>query len=138
MKCLKSNVLHNTVMLYIMNIAKLIFPLLTLPYLTRILSVESYAVVTYVKSVMTYVQLIIDFGFILSATKDIVNAGDNKHEIGEITGNVILGKAMLSVGAFIILIIMTISIDILKQNVLYTFLSFIYVALSIFLVLYYG
>ena len=134
MKCLKSNVLHNTVMLYIMNIAKLIFPLLTLPYLTRILSVESYAVVTYVKSVMTYVQLIIDFGFILSATKDIVNAGDNKHEIGEITGNVILGKAMLSVGAFIILIIMTISIDILKQNVLYTFLSFIYVALSIFLV----
>ena len=34
-------------MLYGMNIAKLVFPLLTLPYLTRVLSVQSYAAVAY-------------------------------------------------------------------------------------------
>ena len=38
-------------MLYGMNIAKLVFPLLTLPYLTRVLSVQSYAAVAYTKSV---------------------------------------------------------------------------------------
>ena len=66
-------------MLYGMSIAKIVFPLLTLPYLTRVLSVESYGVVSYVKAVMQYMQLVVDFGFMLSGTKDIVNA-NNDHE----------------------------------------------------------
>ena len=66
-------------MLYGMSIAKIVFPLLTLPYLTRVLSVESYGVVSYVKAVMQYMQLVVDFGFMLSGTKDIVNA-KNDHE----------------------------------------------------------
>ena len=71
---MKSNVIKNTMMLYGMSIAKIVFPLLTLPYLTRVLSVESYGVVSYVKAVMQYMQLVVDFGFMLSGTKDIVNA----------------------------------------------------------------
>lgn len=130
----KSKVVWNTAMLYIMNISKLIFPLLTLPYLTRVLSVDSYAVVTYVKAVMTYVQLIIDFGFILSATKDIVNVANDKNKIGYLTGDVILGKGILSLIAFVALAIMSISIPILRDNIFYTLLSFIYVFFSIFLV----
>ena len=53
----KNKLVMNTAMLYIMNIAKLVFPFMTLPYLTRVLSVEGYAVVSYVKSVMQYMQL---------------------------------------------------------------------------------
>ena len=66
-------------MLYGMSIAKIVFPLLTLPYLTRVLSVESYGVVSYVKAVMQYMQLGVDFGFMLSGTRDIVKA-KNDHE----------------------------------------------------------
>ena len=44
----------NTTMLYIMNITKIILPLVTLPYLTRVLSKECYGVVSYVKEVMRY------------------------------------------------------------------------------------
>ena len=72
-------VANNIIMLYGMSIAKIVFPLLTLPYLTRVLSVESYGVVSYVKAVMQYMQLVVDFGFMLSGTKDIVNA-KNDHE----------------------------------------------------------
>ena len=76
-----SNVVNNTAMLYIMSIAKLIFPLLTFPYLTRVLSEDAYGFVSYTKTCMNYMQLIIDFGFILSSVKDIVNAnGDKKNE----------------------------------------------------------
>ncbi len=130
----KNRIIHNTMMLYIMNIAKLIFPLVTLPYLIRILSVDKYAVVTYVKAVMVYVQLIIDFGFLLSATKDIVNSGDDKTKIGKITGNVILGKCILSGISLIFLLILSSMVPMLKHNMLYTLLSFTYVALSVFLV----
>ena len=37
----KKTLMNNTFSLYAMNIVKLIFPLLTLPYLTRILSTET-------------------------------------------------------------------------------------------------
>ena len=65
----KKTFINNTIALYAMNIVKLIFPFLTLPYLTRVLSTSGYGVVTYVKAVIVYAQLFIDFGFMLSATK---------------------------------------------------------------------
>ena len=46
------NIVKNTVMLLIMNMAKLVFPLFTLPYLTRILTTNLYGRVSYVKAVM--------------------------------------------------------------------------------------
>lgn len=129
-----NKVTKNTIMLYIMNIAQLILPLVTLPYLTRVLTVDNYGVVNYVKSIMTYMQIIIEFGFILSATKDIVKAGNDKKIIGEITGNVILGKILLSILSLIVLIIFTIFVPILKNNVAFTMLSFIPIFLSTFLI----
>ena len=132
-KFLRNNVFKNTVMLYILNITKLVLPLVTLPYLTRVFSVDMYGVTTYVKSIMSYLQLVIDCGFILSATKDIVRIGNDKEKIGKITGDVILGKIILSVGSLIALVIMTFSIPILRENPFFTFLSFVPVFLTTFL-----
>jgi len=132
-KFAKSNVLKNTTMLYILNITKLVLPLITLPYLTRVFSVEVYGVTTYVKSIMSYLQILIDCGFILSGTKDIVRLNGDKKKIGEITGNVIMGKIILSMASLIGLIIMTIFIPILRENMLFTFLSFVPVVLTTFL-----
>ncbi len=117
-----------------MNIAKLVFPFITLPYLTRILSVDSYAMVSYVKSVMQYMQLVVDFGFMLSATTAIVNAGESKEKIGSVVSHTILAKLILSAVALVALVIMCLTIPLLQQNVLYVMLSFVTVALSSFLV----
>ncbi len=131
---MKNKLVINTTMLYIMNIAKLVFPFLTLPYLTRVLSVEGYAMVSYVKSVMQYMQLTVDFGFMLSATTAIVSANEDGRKIGSIVSHTILAKLMLSGAALAVLCAMTFSIDLLRQNVLYVLLSFVTVALSSFLV----
>lgn len=128
----KGKVVKNTFMLYIMNIAQLVLPLVTLPYLTRVLSISNYGVVNYVKSIMTYMQIIIEFGFLLSATKDIVKAKNNK-EIGRIVGNVTLAKIILSFFSFIVLVIFSLSIPLLRSHLLFTFLSYIPVFLTIFL-----
>ena len=93
----RSKVLKNTVMLYIMTFAKMIFPLVTLPYLTRVLTVDGYAVVSYVKSAMVYMQIFMDFGFLLSATKDIVLAGGNKEAVSEILGETLQAKILLAI-----------------------------------------
>lgn len=126
-------VANNIVMLYIMNITQLVLPLITLPYLTRVLSVDGYGVVSYVKSIMTYATLIIEFGFILSGTKDVVEAKNDKEKLGKIVGRITECKLLLSILSFLVLIFMAYKIPILKRHILFTFLSFGTPFLSIFL-----
>ncbi|MDM8260098.1 oligosaccharide flippase family protein [Limosilactobacillus vaginalis] len=125
-------VANNVVMLYIMNITQLILPLITLPYLTRVLSVPAYGVVSYTKNVMIYITLIIEFGFLLSGTREVAEA-NSKEKIERILGNVIFAKLILAIISFVILIIMIFCIKILKRYFLFTILMFIPQFLSIFL-----
>lgn len=110
----------NTISLYLMNVVKLIFPLLTLPYLTRILTTEVYGVVTYVKAMIVYVQLIIDFGFLLSATKDIVYADGDVNKIGKITGDVLAEKMILSGVATFIYAILMFLVPVMKEHIIFS------------------
>lgn len=123
----------NTVMLYLFTIAKIVFPLITLPYLTRVLSVEGYGVVSYVKSIITYVQLTIDFGFIYSSVKDIVKANGNEKYISIIVSSTIFAKLILSAIAFVVVIIIAFSVPLLSEYKLFLILSFVPPFLSSFL-----
>ncbi len=123
----------NTVMLMIFNIAKIVFPFITLPYLTRVLTTDTYGSVTYVKTVMTYMQILVDFGFVLSATKDIVKVRENKKKVGLVIGDTLIARIILGGIGLIIIIILTFILPILKNNVLYTILSYVVVFESIFL-----
>lgn len=123
----------NIVMLYGLNLAQLVLPLFTLPYLTRVLSVDGYGVVNYVRAVMGYMTLIIEFGFILSGTKEIVDAKNDKEKIGKIVGKITQGKLILTVISFALFLIMIKLIPILSRHSLFSILSFVPAFLSIFL-----
>lgn len=129
----KSKISSNILFLYFLTFAKILFPLLTFPYLTRVLSVESYGVVSYVRASIIYMQLFVDFGFGLSAVKDIARLRGDKRSIGIIAGNVTVAKLFLCVMGIFVLLSLCWSIPLLRQNMLYTFLSYIVVILSVFL-----
>lgn len=129
----EKKIVQNTVMLYLMNIAKIVLPLLTLPYLTRILSKDSYGIVSYIKAIMQYMQVIVDFGFILSATKDVVNSRDNKKELEYVIGDTLLAKIILTLIALFCLLVMAFFIPMLQSNMLYALLSFAVVGMTCFL-----
>ena len=137
MNSVNKNTINNTVMLYILTFAKLVLPLLTFPYLTRVLSVSSYGQLTYVKSCTNYMQLVVDFGFLLSATKDIARIVNKKEEVSEICSRVTFAKIILSFICFIVYVIMIIMIPILNNNVTFSILSIFPIILSIFLFDYY-
>lgn len=127
------SLIKNTGMLYIMNITKIILPLITLPYLTRVLSKDCYGTVSYVKAVMQYMQVVVDFGFQLSATRDVVNACGDLKKISRIVGDTLLAKLILVGISFVILLVMIAVIPLLRAAALFTVLSFIVVALTCFL-----
>ncbi len=120
-------------MLLALNIAKMFFPFVTLPYLTRVLSVDTYGTVAYVKTVMSYMQILVDFGFVLSATKDVIQAKHNKDELEHVIGDTIVGKMLLGLGALLVLLVLIAALPILRNNALYTLLSYVVVFESIFL-----
>ena len=133
MKKSYTNTIFNTVMLYLLTAAKTIFPLITLPYLARVLSVSCYGVVSYVKAVVGYAQIITDFGFMYSAVKDIVVAKNNTEKISEIIGDTVISKLILSISAFVVIMLLSCKIQILKDNWLYLCLSLCVPILSSFL-----
>ena len=123
----------NTIMLYLLAIAKILFPLVTLPYLTRVLSLEAYGAVSYVKSIVAYAQTAIDFGFILSSVRDIVNANREKELTARVVGNTIVAKLMLAVAAFVAILILAFVVPTLRDYKVLLLLSFITPLLSCFL-----
>lgn len=115
----KKTLFSNTVSLYLMNIIRLALPFLTLPYLTRVLSTESYGLVVYTKAFLVYVQLVLDFGFLLTATKHIVEANGDYKKIGIITGNTIIEKIILGCFSSLLYLGAVLFTPILSQHFLF-------------------
>lgn len=132
-KIFNNRLIKNSAMLYIMYFAQILFPLITLPYLTRVLSVNAYGVNVYVNSTMNYVRVILEFGFMLSATKEIVSAKNNKEEMGRIIGSVILAKLLLAILSFSVVGVMIIYSDLLRNYYMFTLLAYWAIMLNIFL-----
>lgn len=128
-----SRIWKNTFWLMLFQVAKIAFPFLTLPYLTRVLTVDSYGVVSYVKNIMNYMQIFVDFGFVLSATKDIVKCIDNKKDIEYIIGDTMIARIFLGIIGFFIVIVLALFLPILSNNFLFTILSYVVIFESIFL-----
>ncbi|SHK18244.1 polysaccharide transporter, PST family [Clostridium cavendishii DSM 21758] len=123
----------NTIMLYIMQISGYIFPLLTFPYLTRVLGPEKYGIVVFVNATMVYFQMSVDFGFLLSATKECSLYRNNKKKLGKILTSVIQSKLILWLFGLIIIMLLISNIKIFKDKELFLLLSYIPIALSIFI-----
>lgn len=117
----------------LLNISKIALPFLTLPYLTRVLTTDCYGTVAYVKAVMGYMQTLVDFGFLLCATKYVTQADGDKNKIGRIVGDVIVAKLIIGTIGIIILSVLCVFIPILRQNIIFVFLSYIPILLTTFL-----
>lgn len=123
--------LKNTAYLYLLTAAKIVGPLVTLPYLTRVLSVPSYGLVAYVRAYSTYMQLFLDFGFLLSATKAIALASGDCAAIGRIVGNTVAEKGLLAVVCALITVVLVPVVPLLAANSLYVWIALLSCVASI-------
>lgn len=116
---------QNTVMLFLLTFSNYLFSFITVPYQTRILGPEIYGNIGFATSIMTYFQLFLDFGFLLSATEDISVNRENKRKTCEIFTCVMWCKAFLVLLSFAILAVACIKVERFRSDVP---LFFIYLA----------
>lgn len=119
-----SSFFKNTAWQYGLQLVKYLFPLITLPYLTRVLEPEGYAFYAYVVSFMSFAQVFVDFGFNLSGTKRIAKASSVGEE-NRINGAVTEARLVLCLVAGVAVMVIASFLPLTKENLLYVFLAFL-------------
>ena len=92
----KGVLLKNTVMLYILTFSTYVMSFIVVPYETRVLQPEKYGLLGVAASIMVYFQLVIDFGFILSATEEVSAFREDRKRLSRIFTAVTLNKLLLT------------------------------------------
>ena len=99
----RGGLLENTVMLYILQFSNMALGLLTQGYQMRVLGLDRIGVLGAAQYATNFFQILIDFGFIYSATAKISRHREDKDLLSKILTCVIISKALFMALSFLIL-----------------------------------
>ncbi len=108
------------------------FPLISIPYLTRIMTIEHYGYIALANISIVYFATIIDFGFAYSGTKKIAENRENNFILSKIISTIVTAKAFLSVISFVGLLLLIYTIDVFSKIKLLMLLFFFFNLTRIF------
>ncbi|MDW8847213.1 oligosaccharide flippase family protein [Erwinia sp. MMLR14_017] len=97
-------IIENLSYLTVIQIISMLLPFITYPYLIKTLGLSLYGKVMLSQAIVSYVAIIIDFGFTISATKSIAEVISDKVKINEICSAIIVTKTIVWVISTIIYI----------------------------------
>lgn len=123
----KGTLLKNTVMLYILTFSTYLFGFITIPYQTRVLGPDNYGILGFAQSCAVYIQLILDFGFILSATEDVAKHREDQRELSKILSGVLACKTILAAGVLLFVTGVCVVVPKFRQDALLYILFFVYI-----------
>ncbi len=118
-------VASNFAWLTLLQIAGYVVPLITMPYLARVIGVEGFARIGFATAIMIWIQTVADWGFNLSATRDVAQNRDNPDMVSRIFSNVLWSRVLLMVLSFAVLVIFVLTIPKLHENYAVIMVSFL-------------
>jgi len=98
-----TRIVKNMTALGVLQIANYLIPLLVLPVVSRVLGATLFGSVGYAQNIVTYLTLLVNYGFEYSATRQIALAGDDKERKRHLFWSVITAKTVLLVISFAVL-----------------------------------
>ena len=101
-KYLNNSLVKNITNLFIIEGANHLLPIIALPFLFRTLGAEIYGVVASAYSFFVFLNIVIDFGFNLSTTREISLCANDINKINKIVTKTLLAKLLLALLTLII------------------------------------
>jgi polysaccharide transporter, PST family len=101
-----------------------LLPILVLPYLIRIIGPEKFGLIAFAQAFVQYFMILTDYGFSLSATRQIALCRANQKKVCSIFSSVMTVKILLSMVSFLILLIIIKYVPRFRNDWLVYILSF--------------
>lgn len=116
--------LSNFLSLSSVQVGNYILPLITIPYLVRVLGPEKFGLIAFAQAFIGYFTLLTDYGFNLSATRIVSINRDNKGKLSDIFCSVVFIKISFLVISFLIVCILVFSLSKFRDDWLLYLLTF--------------
>lgn len=113
--------------LLLLQIAGYVFPLITMPYLARVIGADGFGKIAFASAVVVWVQTISDWGFNMTATRDIAQNRADKEKVSKIFSNVLWARCLLTVFSGVLLLLAVSVIPYFRSNAAIILLTFLLV-----------
>lgn len=113
-----SQLLKNFFSLAMLKLINAVLPFVTLPYLIKVLGIRQYGAIILAISLIAYFQAITDYGFNLSATREIAKHRTSKQQLSFIYSKTIITKMYLLLFCLVILIPVILLVPQFKEDLL--------------------
>ncbi len=117
-------IIENFFSLSILQIAVYGFKLITIPYIARIIGLEKFGMIAFAASLCNFFIIFVDYGFHLSAVKDIAKNKDDLQKVNFIFTKVFFSKLVLLCFSTILFLLIIFSVPIFQSNYIVYIFSF--------------
>jgi PST family polysaccharide transporter len=93
----RQTLFQNIMSLYGLQVFTYIVPLITIPYLARVLGAPGWGRLAFAQAFGGYLVLVMGFGFGLSATREVARYRDDRESLAAILSSVVAAKALLAI-----------------------------------------
>lgn len=98
---LKNTLVRNILSLSGIQVTTILIPLVTIPYLTRVLRPSSWGLLAFAQAFGGYLLVVIEYGFSLSATREIARFQHDREKMAEVLSDVLGAKLFLAAVCFV-------------------------------------
>ncbi|HNP53847.1 MAG TPA: oligosaccharide flippase family protein [Ferruginibacter sp.] len=126
MTAIRKKLIHNFISLSVVQGLSIVFPLITFPYLIRVLGVESFGIFTMIQTVMMYFDLVVSFGFGLTAVQAIAAHLHDQTFINKVINSVYFIKGCLLSTLLVVVLLLSFLIPFLHDHLGLILLSMLY------------
>lgn len=117
--------LKNFASLGVVQIVNYVFPLLTIPYISRILGPSGLGLVNYFAAFIAYFTLVVSYSFDMSGTRDISKNTEDDSHINEIFCRISNARIFLFILATIIFSILVFSVSKFSTHLMLSFVIYL-------------
>jgi len=125
----RSRLTGNVVALYVLQFANYLLPLITVPYVVRVLTPSGYGLGAFALSFAGLFGTVADYGFNLSASRAISVNRSDRSKVARIATHVMSTKAVMLVACAGVFVLLTSAIPRLEGNNLIMWMGFLQVAM---------